>query len=141
MAPRIYLRVRDNLKLDKTPFTDIIEGWSKLSGEIVDWFRQPENVSFVLVTVPEALGVYQSRRLVDQFARFGLDIRHMIVNRVVVQADCEFHQERQAMQQPYLELLRSEYSERMELVEVPARPWEVKGIAQLGEIERILYEN
>ncbi|MBN1317446.1 MAG: ArsA family ATPase, partial [Anaerolineales bacterium] len=119
MAPRIYLRVRDNLNLDKTPFSEIIEGWSKLSGEIVDWFREPDNVSFVLVTVPEALGVYQSRRLVDQFARFGLDIRHMIINRVVVEADCDFHRERQTMQLPYLELLRGEYGQRMELVEVP----------------------
>lgn len=140
MAPRIYLRVRENLKLDKTPFTDIIESWSQLSGDIVEWFRDPANVCFVLVTVPEALGVYQSRRLVDQFARFGLEIRHMIVNQVVMDADCDFHKERQTMQLPYRDLLRSEYSRLMEMVEVPARPWEVKGVSQLEEIERILYD-
>ncbi len=139
MAPRIYLQVRDNLKLDKVPFGEIIERWGKLSGEITDWFRNPDNVVFVLVTIPEALGVYQSRRLVGQFAHYGLNIRHMIINQVVLEADCEFHRQRQAMQAPYLDLLTNEFAGRMELVRVPARPWEVKGVARLREIEQILF--
>jgi len=140
-APRIYLQVRDNLKLDRVPFGEIIEGWSKLSGEITDWFRNPDSVTFVLVTIPEALGVYQSRRLVGQFAHYGLDIRHMIINQVVSEAECEFHRQRQAMQAPYLDLLTSEFAGRMELVRVPAQPWEVKGVARLREIEQILFDS
>jgi len=140
-APRIYLQVRDNLKLDRVPFGEIIEGWSKLSGEITDWFRNSDSVTFVLVTIPEALGVYQSRRLVGQFAHYGLDIRHMIINQVVSEAECEFHRQRQAMQAPYLDLLTSEFAGRMELVRVPAQPWEVKGVARLREIEQILFDS
>jgi arsenite-transporting ATPase len=139
MAPRIYLQVRESLKLERTPFSEIISGWSELSREIADWFRDPDNVSFVLVTIPEALGVYQSRRLVDQFADFGLDVEHMIINHVIVEPDCDFHRERQAMQAPYLALLDKEYGDRMELVCVPARPYEVKGVARLREIEAILF--
>ena len=141
LAPRIYLQVRDNLKLDRVPFGEIIEGWSKLSGEITDWFRNPDSVTFVLVTIPEALGVYQSRRLVGQFAHYGLDIRHMVINQVVSEAECEFHRQRQAMQAPYLDLLTSEFAGRMELVRVPAQPWEVKGVARLREIEQILFDS
>jgi arsenite-transporting ATPase len=139
MAPRIYLQVRESLKLERTPFSDIIAGWSELSREITDWFRDPDNVSFVLVTIPEALGVYQSRRLVGQFADFGLDVGHMIINHVIPNPDCDFHRQRQAMQGPYLALLEEEYGERMELVRVPARPYEVKGVARLREIEAILF--
>jgi arsenite-transporting ATPase len=141
MAPRIYLQVRESLKLERTPFSEIISGWSELSREISDWFRDPDNVSFVLVTIPEALGVYQSRRLVDQFADFGLDIEHMIINHVIVEPDCDFHRQRQAMQAPYLALLDEEYGDRMELVRVPARPYEVKGVARLREIEAILFRD
>lgn len=141
LAPRIYLQVRDNLKLDKVPFGEIIERWGKLSGEITNWFRNVGNVVFVLVTIPEALGVYQSQRLVAQFAHYGLNIRHMIINQVVLEADCEFHRQRQAMQAPYLDLLTNEFAGRMELVRVPARPWEVKGVARLREIEQILFNS
>lgn len=141
MAPRVYLKVRDNLRLDQVPFADIIQGWSQLSEEIADWFRDPGNVSFVLVTIPEALGVYQSRRLVSQFARFGIHIRHMIINHVVTEPDCDFHRQRQAMQEPYLELLEREYGRQMALVQIPARPWEVKGITRLREIEQVLFQH
>lgn len=139
MAPRVYLQVRESLKLDRTPFSEIIAGWSELSQEIADWFRNPDNVSFVLVTIPEALGVYQSRRLVDQFARFGLEVEHMIVNHVIQDPECSFHRQRQAMQAPYLAMLDQEYANRMKLVHVPARPYEVKGVARLCEIEEILF--
>jgi len=140
MAPRIYMRVRDNLKLDQVPFSQIIEDWSQLSGEIADWFRNPKHVAFVMVTIPEALGVYQSRRLVGQFAQFGLDIQHMIINHVIQRPDCDFHRQRQAMQAPYLQLLQDEYHGRMALVQIPAHPYEIKGIARLQEIERILFD-
>lgn len=139
MAPRVYMQVRDTLKLDRTPFSEIIAGWSELSREIADWFRDPDNVAFVLVTIPEALGVYQSRRLVNQLAQFGLDVGHIIVNHVILEPDCEFHRQRQAMQAPYLAMLDEEYGERMSLVSVPARPYEVKGVSRLREIERALF--
>lgn len=139
MAPRVYLQVRDSLKLDQVPFTTIIEGWSKLSEEIGSWFRDPENVAFVLVTIPEALGVYQSQRLVNQFADFGLTIQHMIINHVIVDPDCDFHRHRQGMQAPYIRLLQEEYADRMEIVQVAARPWEIKGLARLRQLERALF--
>ncbi len=139
MAPRIYMQVRDSFKLDRVPFSEIIAGWSELSDEIANWFRNPDNVAFVLVTIPEALGVYQSRRLVGQFAEFGLQVKHMIVNHVISEPDCDFHRQRQMMQAPYLQMLTDEYAGRMALVQVPARPWEVKGVSRLREIERILF--
>jgi arsenite-transporting ATPase len=139
IAPRVYLQLRDSLKLDQVPFTAIIDGWSKLSEEISRWFLNSDNVAFVLVTIPEALGVYQSRRLVDQFARFGLGIRHMIINHVVTSPDCEFHRQRQAMQAPYIRMLREAYGDRMEIVQVPAQPQEIKGVARLQQMETILF--
>jgi arsenite-transporting ATPase len=139
IAPRVYLQLRDSLKLDQVPFTTIIEGWSQLSEEISGWFLNSDNVAFVLVTIPEALGVYQSRRLVDQFARFGLGIRHMIINHVITSPDCEFHRQRQAMQAPYIRMLRDAYADRMEIVQIPAQPQEIKGVARLRQMETILF--
>jgi arsenite-transporting ATPase len=141
MAPRVYLQVRDSLKLDQVPFTNIIEGWSKLSEEVASWFRDAENVAFVLVTIPEALGVFQSRRLVSQFADFGLTIQHMIINHVIVDPDCDFHRQRRDMQTPYIRMLQEEYADRMEIVQVPARPWEIKGVSRLREMEGALFRS
>lgn len=139
MAPRMYLGVRDKLQLNKVPFLEIIESWRELSQKVADFFRNPACTEFVLVTIPEALGVYQARRLVGEFAQFGLDIRHMVVNHIIADADSPFLKQRQAMQRPYLDLLDSEYGDRMTITHLPLFANEMKGIERLSKLESVLF--
>ncbi len=138
-APRVYLGVRDKLQLGKAPFLELIDSWRALSQEIADYFRDPANAEFILVTIPEALGVYQARRLVGEFAQFGLEIRHLIINNVITQNDSNFLRQRQAMQRPYLDLLAQEYGPRMKLVQIPLLANEIKGTDRLRELEGLLF--
>jgi arsenite-transporting ATPase len=138
-APRVYLGVRDKLQLGRTPFLELIESWRELSEEITGFFRDPANAEFILVTIPEALGVYQARRLVGEFAEFGLDIEHMIVNHVITDPDSDFLQRRQAMQRPYLDLLQQEYGQEMAITHVPLFAEEIKGTARLAKVEGLLF--
>ncbi len=139
VAPRVYMGLRDTFNLSKTPFTEIIESWKELSQVVMDFFTDPQQVEFVMVTIPEALGVYQSRRVIRSLEQHGLDVHYMIVNHVIQNPDCDFHRRRSAMQQPYIETLRREYGSRITLVELPLLPDEVKGIARLREVERLLF--
>ncbi len=139
VAPRVYLNVRDKLQLGKVPFLELIDSWRDPSAEITGFFRDPANAEFVLVTIPEALGVYQARRLVGEFARFGLEIERMVVNHIIAQADSEFLRQRQAMQRPYVQLLEKEYGHRMSITQVPLFAQEIKGVERLGQVERVLF--
>ncbi len=140
VAPRVYLEVKDTFNLSRTPFTEIIESWKKLAREVTQFFSDPDNVAFILVTIPEALGVYQSRRVIKDFKKHGLDVRHMIINDVVRDHhDCDFLQQRAEMQRPYLEMLKDEYGDKMTLVELPLLPYEVKGVERLKDVEQILF--
>jgi arsenite-transporting ATPase len=139
-APRVYLGVRDKLQLSKTPFLELIDSWRELSQEIAGFFHDPANAQFILVTIPEALGVYQARRLVGDFAEFGLDIQHLIVNNVISQPDSEFLRRRRAMQQPYLNLLAEEYSGQMTITQLPLFADEMKGVARLRRLETLLFD-
>jgi arsenite/tail-anchored protein-transporting ATPase len=138
-APRVYLGVRDKLQLGKTPFLELIDSWRELSQEITGFFRDPANAEFIMVTIPEALGVYQARRLVGEFAEFGLAIKHMIVNHVITDPDSDFLRRRQAMQRPYLDLLQREYGEEMSITHVPLFAEEIKGTGRLGKVEGLLF--
>ena len=138
-APRIYLNVRDKLQLSRTPFIELIDSWRELSRDITGFFRDPANAEFVMVTIPEALGVYQARRLLGEFAQFGLAIRHMIVNNVITYDDSEFLRQRMTMQRPYLELLEKEYGEQMQITQLPLFAGEMKGVDQLRELEKLLF--
>ncbi len=138
-APRFYLKAQDLLGLGKAPFLQLIESWTVLSQQVSDFFCDPANVEFLLVTIPEALGVYQSRRISHELAEHGLTVRHIIVNNIVAKPDGEFLRERMAMQRPYLDMLCEQYGAAA-LVHVPLLPHEVKGVAALREVERVLFE-
>jgi len=139
LAPRVYMGVRDKLRLKQTPFLELIASWSELSQEIAAFFQNPRNTTFVLVTIAEGLGVYQTRRLIGELARFGLDVHHLIVNQVISAPDSDFMRARQAMQAPYLRLLYEEYGRRMEITQVPQFPYEIKGVERLKRVEEVLF--
>jgi arsenite-transporting ATPase len=141
VAPKVYLNVRDKLQLKKVPFLDLIESWKELSHEIAGFFRDPSNAEFILVTIPEALAVYQARRLVGEFENFGLDIEHLIVNHVVDQADSDFMRRRRAMQEPYLDLLAREYGTEMTITQLPLCADEIKGTERLRQLEKLLFDS
>jgi anion-transporting ArsA/GET3 family ATPase len=71
--------------------------------------------------------------------RHGLAVRYMIVNDVILEADCDFHRQRMEMQRPYLSLLERECEDGLALIRLPLLPYEVKGIERLREVERILF--
>ena len=140
-APKVYVGVRDAFNLSKTPFLDLIESWKALAREVTEFFGDPENVEFILVTIPEALGVYQTRRVKRDLEEHGIDVKHLVVNHVIVDPPCEFLRRRRDMQQPYIEMLEHEYSETADLVEIPLMPYEVKGVQRLREVEDCLFDD
>jgi arsenite-transporting ATPase len=126
--------------LKKVPFLDLIESWKALAKEVTDFMRDPANTEFILVTIPEALGVYQAQRLVGEFERYGLSIGHLIINNVIQDPDCEFHKARKAMQMPYINMLADEYGDgRMKIIQLPLFAYEMKGVERLKELEKVLF--
>lgn len=140
-APRVYMEVRDTFNLSRTPFTDLIESWKELAREVTQFFTDPANVGFILVTIPEALGVYQTRRVKRGLEGHGIDVQHLIINNVVVNAECDFLRQRREMQQPYIQTLQDEYGDTLELTKMPLLPYEIKGIDRLKEVESQLFSN
>lgn len=139
LAPRFYFNVRTGLGLDRTPFLDIIESWKALAEDVTSFIKDPKNTEFVLVTIPEALGVYQTRRLTRDLAEYGLNVHYLVINNVVQNPDCSFHRQRKAMQNTYIDMLRSEYGKRMEIIELPLFPIEIKGVERLKELGKVLF--
>ena len=127
------------LKKSKKTILQIIEGWKDLSQELLDFIRDGEKTAYVMVTIAEALGVRLTERLLKDFDDFHLTVGHLIVNHLVQEADCDFHRQRQAMQRKYLKTLSDKYRKRMNLVEVPLLPYEVRGVNRIAQMAEILF--
>jgi arsenite-transporting ATPase len=135
-------KVKDSVRLRKGKRTllEIISSWESLAESIVRFIRDQTKTAFVLVTIPEALGVRQTERIIRDFDEYQLTVRYLIINHVIEKADCSFHKIKQEMQHRYLRALEEEYGDRIQMLHVPESPQEVKGIDRIKEISNILFQ-
>jgi len=127
-------------KKGKRSLLEIISGWEDLAEKVVTFIRDPQKSEFIVVTIPEALGVKQTQRIIQDFDAYQLQVNHLIVNHVIQNADCEFHRIRKEMQQYYINILRDEYSHRIKLIQVPLSPYEIKGVERIKRVSDTLFE-
>ncbi len=92
---------------------------------------------FVPVTIPEAMSIEETTRLLEGLERLHIRVRTVVVNRVATQTTgsplrgpssqaCPFCEARCVAQQPYLEDIERRFP-AWDLVQVPLLPWEVRG--------------
>ena len=127
-------------KKGKRSLLEIISGWEDLAEKVVNFIRDPQKSEFIVVTIPEALGVKQTERIIQDFDAYQLQVNHLIVNHVIQNADCEFHRIRKEMQQYYIKMLGDQYSHRIKLIQVPLSPYEIKGVERIKRVSDTLFE-
>jgi arsenite-transporting ATPase len=136
-------KLKESVKLrkGKRSLLEIISGWEDLAEKVVSFIRDPKKSDFIIVTIPEALGVRQTERIIKDFDEYQLKVNHLIINYVIHEADCNFHKIRKEMQQGYIKILKDQYSHRIRMIEVPLLPHEVKGVERIGKISEFLFKS
>jgi len=133
-APRIYSHLRTTGER-KEPVIEILGRWRDLAAECMAFLRK--EVVLSMVTIPEALSVYQLDDVAEELARYELRISRLVVNNVVQVADSPFLEQKRQQQQSHLERLRQRYG-GVPIVEIPLFPQEVRGVERLRAVGRLL---
>ncbi len=135
-------KLKDAVKFraSKRSLLEIIGSWEALSEQIVDFIRNEKLTKYLIVTIPEALGVKLTERVIAEFNENLLKVENIVVNYVVKEADCEFHRTRMEMQKQYLNLLANDYK-NTNLVILHLTPLEVKGMERIAGISQALFSN
>jgi len=126
------------LKSSKRSLLEIIGSWEALSERIVDFIRNEKITKYLIVTIPEALGVKLTERVIAEFRENMLKVENIVVNYVVKEADCAFHRTRKEMQGYYLDFLQNSYKDT-NLVVLNLSPLEVKGLERIEGISQSLF--
>jgi len=129
------------LRRGKRSLLEIISGWEELSREIASFIRDRSKVEYIVVTIPEALGVRQTERIIKDLEDHGLRAGYLIVNHYIREADCDFHRRRKEMQEGYLSFLKARYGEKLDLVILPLFPLEIKGLERIREVSALLFQD
>jgi arsenite/tail-anchored protein-transporting ATPase len=134
MAPRIYSHLRTSGERRESVMA-ALRRWEELAAECMAFLR--EEVTFSMVTIPEALAVRQLDGVFAELARHGLRVDRLIVNNVIQSGDSAFLREKAEHQAQHLRILRERYA-YLPIVEIPLFSHEVRGMNALRDVARVL---
>ncbi|MEM4727677.1 MAG: ArsA family ATPase [Candidatus Bathyarchaeia archaeon] len=147
-ASKLYLRVRTALEIltrgraKRDPLI-IIEKWKTLAEEVLSMLKDQKTTA-ILVTIPESLGVSQTKRVAEELKSYGIRPSAVILNYVVdaeAALSSEFYGKRREMQMEYIREMERLYGGSMEIVTLPLLPFEVKGLEALKEVRCLLFSS
>ena len=104
---------------------------------IENLLRDKTKCEFIPVSIPEAMAILETDRLLTDLKVSGIIPRQIIVNNVMVSDGCDFCQKRKAAQLPYLEGINKSFSQ-LNRVEVPMFPEQIKGLETLTRLKEKL---
>jgi arsenite-transporting ATPase len=133
-------KMKDTMRLKESKKTllQIIAGWEALSERIGEFIRDGASVKYLIVTIPEALGVKMTNRVIGELEQNRLAVENIVINNVVRNADCEFHRLRKTMQEQYIEELQQTYRGK-NLTTLYLEAFEIKGMEKIAGVARALF--
>ena len=133
------LKEMTGLKGSRRTLLAIIESWENLSQKIIEFVRDSSSTKYVIVTIPEALGVKLTGRMIEEFEKNGLEAKDIVINHVVKDGDCQFHRDRKEMQKYYIDSLKDKYKD-INMTTLYLSSQEVRGIKRIMEVAEELFK-
>ncbi len=122
---------------------DIMNGLDQIRGvieKVHKQFKDPDRTTFVCVAIPEFLSVYETERLVQELAKYGIDVHNVVINQVLYPEEgstCGKCNARKKMQQKYLDQVYDLY-EDFHVVQMPLLDEEVRGFPKIERFSKFL---
>lgn len=117
-----------------------LEALRETISEVNTQFKDERLTTFVCVCIPEFLSLYETERMIQELATYGIDTHTIVVNQLLFPkpgSDCEQCTARRRMQKKYLEQIEELYDE-FNVVKMPLLVEEVRGKEKLERFSEML---
>jgi arsenite-transporting ATPase len=117
-----------------------LEKMKETTERVNEQMKDKTKTTFVAVCIPEFLSMYETDRLIQELAKFKIDIHNIIINQVLFPDDnCKMCRSRSKMQKKYLDQILEMYDD-FHVTIVPLQEEEVRGVEKLKTFCQLLLE-
>ncbi|MFH1628666.1 MAG: ArsA family ATPase, partial [Pseudomonadota bacterium] len=113
---------------------------TQLVNKIHQILTNPGVSQLVTVTIPEAMGVEETNRLLVSVKSMGVPCSNIFVNMVTPPSDCGFCSSKRGSEERYIQKL-SQKNPEYNIVRIPLFPHQIRGVKALTRLSRIIYGN
>ncbi len=133
---RLLLKYKGVVKL--TEMAEKALALSKNVRRIQETLTDPAKTGFVAVTIAEAMGVSELKRLMSAVDRAGISCDNIAVNRVTPRSSCPFCTAKRGMEQNYIQKIIEAFPST-HVAEVPLFEKDIQGVQDLKQVGDILF--
>jgi len=118
---------------------EFIETMSKDINSVKVLLSNSQTTKFIPVTIPEAMSIDETEKLLEHLKDYNIKVRDIIVNRVVTsENNCIFCNGRKKEQKQSISRIMEGFS-GYNLLTIPLFPYQIRGIEKLKEYAQILF--
>lgn len=100
--------------------------------------RDPTKTEFIVVTIPEAMGVLETEDLINDLKKSHIPSSHIIINNIFPKTGCDFCKARRKNQEKYINEIKKKFA-NFNISEIVLQPIEIRGIKSLMNLWKQLF--
>jgi len=137
-SARLLLKYQGVVRLGAT--AELTIRYSRQTRRVLQQLTNAAGTEFIVVTIPEAMGIAEGERLIQGLGRLEIPCRQILINFVTPPSDCPFCRPKREEEQQYIQQVIAGHPNH-HVAQVPQLDHDLRGIDDLVEFGKILYED